>query len=110
MHNLKINNYSFSTNNWEKDLNKEILNLLNAGIPVESVLLDDEILVNFHMNFGEKPYYRSEAEFRKTSFHNAINKSLYVILYQFYDDRGKWYMKKFNQLQEGLMMITEALK
>lgn len=110
MYTLRINEISVKTDNWEKTLNEKILRLLDRGIPVTSVSLDGDVLINFHVHFGERPYYKTEHEFRNTKLHKALNESLYVILYQFYDDRGKWYMKRFNQLQKGIKMITEALE
>ena len=82
---------------------------LQKGNPIKNSKLNGEHF-EFHIWFNRLPYYKDRNEFNKTLFSKALNESFLFVQYQFHDDRGEWYRKRFERLEKGLSLIKEALE
>lgn len=107
---LKINDFEYEVTDLEKELTSKVLSFLDNGIPVKSIKVNEEQLLNFFIDFDQRPYYTNEYAFRNSKFAEALNDSLYVIQFRFHDLRGDWFRKRFQQLQKGLSLIKDALE
>lgn len=112
MYTLIINDTKMECENMFQVKKKAVettLNFLLEDTPVKISQLNGEHF-EFFMTFGSIPYYKDENAFRNTSFHKALSESLLFIQFQFHDDRGEWFRKRFQKLQKGLSLIQEALE